>query len=64
MVRMIAAAFAMSIFIAGCQSSALRHARAKHPGCDVEPVAEVDGAVRVVVRCPGSEPVERVYRER
>ena len=64
MVKAIAAAFAMSILLAGCQSSALRHARAKHPGCEVEPVAEVDDAVRVVIRCPGSEPVERVYRER
>lgn len=43
----------------GCDP-AVRYARQKYPGCDVDMVD--DGTV--LVSCPGDEPFEKHYRER
>lgn len=45
-----------------CASPALDYARARHPGCQVEPVGTQGAAVTVRITCPNSDPVERTYR--
>jgi hypothetical protein len=49
---------------AGCESAVVGYARAQHPGCVVEQVADRGDLVRVRVACPGETPFEQNYRSR
>jgi hypothetical protein len=58
----VVAILVVAIWTAACVPEAVRYARARHPGCQVEPVAARGDAVTVRVACPNADPVERTYR--
>jgi len=51
-----------TVLAASCASPTLEYARERHPGCQVDPVAERGDAMTVQVACPGEDPVVRTYR--